>query len=105
MRLKSLNGFTSGRYLVHTQSGSRYDIDLDRETFTRLPAMDMAVDRSLRRDGEEATLLEIVDCTVGRSATLMIDLSWGAVLFTRRCTTSVVSIERLDMQDQEDEPC
>ena len=103
MRLKSLNGLTSGRYLVQTQS-ARYDIDLDRETFTRLPAMDMAVDRSLRRDGEEATLLEIVDCTVGRSATLMIDLRWQDVLFTRRCTTSVVSIERLETEDQ-DEPC
>ena len=104
MRLKSLNGLTSGRYLVHTQSGSQYDIDLERETLTRLPAMDMAVDRSLRRDGEEATLLEIVDCTVGRSATLMIDLTWQDVLFTQRCTTAVLTIEQLEPEDQ-DGPC
>ena len=100
--LDSLNGMTSGRYLVLTRSGSRYDIDLDRETFTRLPAMDMAFDRSLRRDGEEAKLLEIVDCTVGRGATLMIDLSWQEVLFTRRLTTTVLSIERLETEDQDE---
>jgi hypothetical protein len=94
--MKSLNGLTAGRYTVRTRSGSRYDIDLDRRAFTRLPAMDIGFDRSLRRDGEEAKLLDLVDCTVGRRASLVIDLSWQGVLCTMRRTTIVVSIEPVE---------
>ena len=94
--VKSLNGLSTGRYEVVTRSGSRYCIDLDRMTFTRLPAMDMAMDRSLRRDGEEAVLLELVDCTVGRSANLLINLDWPGVQFTVRRTTHVTSITQLE---------
>jgi hypothetical protein len=92
--MKTLNDETSGRFLVLTESGSRYDIDLDACTFQRVPAFDMAHDRSLRRDGEAVTLLEMRDCTVGRRAVFLVDLGWPGVLFTRRETTAVVAIER-----------
>jgi hypothetical protein len=102
--MKSLNGLTAGRYIVRTGSGSLYDVDLGRAAFSRLPAMDMAFDRSLRRDGEEAELLEIVDCTVGRRASLIIDLSWQGVLCTVRRTTVVLSIEPVEELTEHNEP-
>lgn len=90
--MQSLNETRTGRFLVVTSSGSRYLIDLDASTLRRLPAMDMNVDRSLRRDGE---LIDVIAlrCCVGERMLLVIDLHIPGILFTRRPTTEVQSIE------------
>lgn len=90
--LKNLN---SGRYLVSTESGSQYVIDQDSWTMLRLPAMDMAVDRSLRRDGQEIHVVAIKDCTVGREMQLIVDLRLPGVVATKRRSTEVQSIQEL----------
>lgn len=90
--LKDLN---SGRYLVSTESGSEYVIDLDRKTMLRLPAMDMSVDRSLRRDGQEIHVVALEECSVGRPMCLIVNLRLPGVVATTRRSTEVQSIEEI----------
>lgn len=49
----------------------------------------------LRRDGDEAILLQVIQCEVGASMVLLIDLSWPAVMNTTRVTTRVLSITEI----------
>lgn len=93
--IRSLDGVTSGGYRVTTDSGSVYSLDLDRMIFTRLPAMDMGADRSLRRDGEQVDLLMLVQCRIGQPAVLIINLHWPNVPSTLRRTTPVIAIENV----------
>jgi len=89
------------RYLVVTVSGSRYLLDLNRSTMRRIAAMDMSMDRSLRRDGQLVDLVSVVDCTVGRRMQLVIDLHLPGVINTSRQTTDVESIRVLVGQDDD----
>jgi hypothetical protein len=93
--MDTLNGTDSGRFLVVTSSESRYLIDLDDSTMRRFPAMDMAVDRALRRDGQSVEVVALKECTVGRPMVLLINLRVPGVLLTTRPTTDVRSIERM----------
>lgn len=88
----SLRETRSGRFVVTTTSKSRYLLDLDASTMRRLPALDIAVDRSLRRDGEVIDVIAL-RCSVGRPMLLVVDLHIPGTLFTRRQTTEVRSIE------------
>lgn len=91
----SLDGVKWAKYRVTTASGSVYDLDLDDGSFTRLPAMDMAMNRYLRRDGEKVDVLTLVRCRVGQPAVLIIDLHWPGVPATLRQTTDVADIRPL----------
>jgi hypothetical protein len=79
--------------LRETRSG-RFIVDLDESTMRRLPALDMAVERSLRRDSEVIDVIAL-RCSVGRPMLLIVDLHIHGALFTRRLTTDVRSIESL----------
>jgi hypothetical protein len=90
----SLKEIRSGRFVVTTTSDSKYLLDLDASTMRRLPALDMAVDRSLRRDSEVIDVISL-RCSVGRPMLLVVNLHIPGILFTRRRTTDVRWIEAL----------
>lgn len=90
--MDSLLDAVSGTFTVLTESGSRYLIDLDDNTLTRLPFDDDELS-VMRRDGEPVKLMAIRDLTVGRPGELVVFLGIGQFLTTRR-TTTVVSIFR-----------
>lgn len=94
-QMETLMDASTGRYLVTTISGSRYLIDLDGSTLKRLPAFDLALDRSLRRDGQDIHIVAIKDCTVGREMQLIVDLRLPGVFATKRRSTEVRRIEAL----------
>lgn len=101
--LDTLDGVTTGTYLVDTSSGSRYIIDLDGKTLTRaINQVDVApgyelLTGDLRRDGDAVPLYRVGRCTVGERGLFGIrelDLHDGYV-GTTRDTTPVVKIVRL----------
>lgn len=49
----------------------------------------------LRRDGDEAILLQVIQRVVGASVMLLTDLWWSGVMHTTRITTDVVSITEI----------
>ncbi|MBG6212677.1 hypothetical protein [Cryobacterium sp. CAN_C2] len=94
--MSTLMDEVSGLYLVHTESGSTYSIDLDRQELCRMSTPDdPARVHGLRRDGSTVTLLDVLECTVGRPMHLLIDLAVPGVLATTRRTTPVTGIERV----------
>lgn len=84
----------SGVYRVRTTSGASYVLDLTRRTFSRERGL-TDFSAKLRRDSEEAILREVVQCEVGASMVLLIDLSWPGVMNTTRVSTSVLSITEI----------
>ncbi|WP_143034003.1 hypothetical protein [Paramicrobacterium humi] len=89
---------TSGVWRVRTASGAAYVLDMDRRTMVRERGL-TNISASLRRDGGEAILLEILMCEVGKPMLLLIDLSWPGVMNTTRATTRVRSIEQIRLGD------
>ncbi|WP_134542250.1 hypothetical protein [Terrimesophilobacter mesophilus] len=81
-----------GRYEVTTASSS-YLIDLDRQVIRRLPRTGSPEGSLLRRDDELITLLEVIECSVGRRMILLLDLHVFGVPFTARFATQVLSID------------
>ncbi|WP_148040163.1 hypothetical protein [Cryobacterium tepidiphilum] len=94
---------THGAYRVVT-AASRYLIDLDRMVVRREPRAENPEGSLLRRDDELITLLDILDCTVGRPMRLHIDLHVLGVPSTLRCSTPVVSIERVASPGEQSKP-
>jgi hypothetical protein len=92
----SLPDPATGTYLIVTTSGSRYLINYDRMTLTRITSAEQTDASTLRRDGEEINILTIGPCTVGHRLLLVVDLHVPGVDFTFRPTTEVVSIEQVD---------
>ena len=84
-----------GRYFVRTVSGSRYWLDLDARFLRRVASTALADALSLRRDGDDVALLEIVTCELGEPMVVLINLHVPGVWLTTRETTRVVSIERI----------
>ena len=95
MRFESVHSLldaVSGSFVVLTATGSRYLVDLDANTLTRLPFDDDEVS-VMRRDGESVRLVAIRDLTVGRPGELLVFLGIGLFL-TTRVTSTVVEIFR-----------
>lgn len=76
----------TGSWVVHTEN-SRYLIDLDSRTCTRLPNLTGRL-RELRRDGEELPLRRIVQCRLGEPGALLLDVRGDGVATLRE--TSIV---------------
>ncbi|TFC16541.1 hypothetical protein [Cryobacterium glucosi] len=85
----------TGQFVVATESGSRYVLDLDRRVLRRAPGPVFQELRRLRRDGESIDLIEIVECRIGHRMVLRIDLNAPGVLVTTRISTAVVRIDPL----------
>ncbi|WP_139415610.1 hypothetical protein [Agromyces laixinhei] len=94
--LLTLNSLTSGVYVVTTETGSVYTVDLDQMLVTR-HRDEPDEYHELRRDEQPVTLLKLVDCRLGHDMRLLIDLRVDGVLHTTRATTVVVRIDRQPM--------
>lgn len=92
--MQSLMDVATGAYEV-TTTASTYRIDLDRLIIRRSPRTGDPDGSLLRRDEELITLLEVLECSVGRPMALMIDLHVAGVPYTARISTPVISIERV----------
>lgn len=89
----SLTDDATGCYLVVTQSGSQYWLDLGRRILRRMAGPVFHAERRLRRDGEDIVLLEVMRCELGQPMILLINLAAPGVYSTIRISTPVVSIE------------
>jgi hypothetical protein len=91
-----LTNADTARYRLHTESGTRYLIDLDAHTLVRCPEYLRPDSSHLRRDGIVLELLSIERCRVGERAVFMLrGVNSDPEIATQRATTPVVSIERL----------
>ncbi|MGH3704132.1 MAG: hypothetical protein ACRDT9_05835, partial [Agromyces sp.] len=87
--LLTLNGLTAGVYVVTTETGSVYMVDLDQKLVTRHRDQPDEY-HELRRDEQPVTLLKLIDCRLGYDMRLLIDLKVDGVLHTTRATTPVL---------------
>jgi hypothetical protein len=95
LSMSTLMGQVTGRFRIRTRSGSTYWLDLARHEMCRTPATDDPVRvHALRRDRSTVRLLRVVECSVGRSMQLLIDLAVPGVDATTRRSTPVTAIER-----------
>lgn len=108
----TLDSNSTGKYLIETQSGSSYIVDLDERTLLRVvaetsetvlvptdsPVLDYGMHTGnqsrLRGDNQEAvTLVNILSCTVGESAAFMLNgVAEHPEIMTLRQTTPIVTI-------------
>lgn len=86
---------STGRYLLTTESESRYVLDLDGRTLRREQSPSNTESVTMRRDTEEVHLVRVAHLAVGSPAVLLIDLSVPGVAVTRRTTTPVAAIDRV----------
>lgn len=91
----SLTDDARGHYLVTTESGSRYWLDLDARLLRRVTGPTFTETLRLRRDGDDVDLIEIVTCALGEPKVVVINLNVPGVWFTTRETTTVLSIKRI----------
>jgi hypothetical protein len=90
---------TRGAFLVRSQS-SEYVISLDLNVVRRLPYAFVHEVASLRRDGQQMDLLQILECTVGREMLVLVDMHLPDVPFTARRSTTVVAIRKLTDEEE-----
>jgi hypothetical protein len=74
--------------IVHTESGSIYELDLDNSTVQRLPSQGAA---QLREDANAVPLLALRPPRVGEPMVMLIDVRSDGIE-TLRCTTPVINI-------------
>lgn len=93
----SIDDTAGGTWLVTTETGSRYELDLEHRTLRRDPGTG-----HLRRDGQAVSLHQIVECRVGASAGFLICVEPGVV--TLRLTSHVILIEAIALFPNSPEP-
>jgi hypothetical protein len=91
--MDSVTDEADGCYVVTTETGSRYWLDLDRRLVRRVTRQTILQTRRLRRDGHDIDLLEIVQCRLGQPMIVLIDLNLPGVWLTTRESTLVVRID------------
>lgn len=91
--LTSLTDEEHGRFLVTTECGTAYTVDLDFREVRRVAGPRPAA--IFRRDGETVSLIEVIRCVLGLPMLLMVDLVVPGVWITTRETTRVTSIGRV----------
>ncbi len=84
--IASIDDEAGGAWVVFTETGSRYMVDLDARTIRRDP-----VAGELRADGEAVRLHQIVTCELGASAGFLVTVEAGVI--TLRLTSHVTRIE------------
>lgn len=82
----SIDDSAGGTWLVTTETGSRYQLNLQRRTLRREPG-----GGPLRSDGRAVALHQILECRVGASAGFLISVEPGVL--TLRLTSHVVNIQ------------
>ena len=91
--MESLTDDATGCYVVTTESGTRYWLDLNRRQLQRVPSPAFPARLQLRRDGEHIDLVEVVRCLLGQPMVLLINLWVPGVWCTTRESTPVVRID------------
>lgn len=80
-----------GVFVVATEDGTTYHLDMDQRVVTRSaevgPAMRAVVDPA------PASLLTVATCRIGAPMVLLIDRNVPGVRFTRRATANVIRID------------
>lgn len=84
--IASIDDESGGAWVVFTETGSRYRVDLDARTIRRSSA-----GGELRADDETVPLHQVVYCHVGASAGFLITVE--ASVITLRLTSHVTGIE------------
>lgn len=112
----TLDTNSTGKYLIETESGSSYLVDLDERTLLRVvvetpdtvlipdgsPILDYGMHNGtqsrLRGDNQEpVTLVNILSCTVGESAAFMLNgVADRPDIMTLRQTTPIMAITPID---------
>lgn len=98
-----------GQVLVHTESGTQYELNLGARYLRRIPGTEPSPDPEvapashLRRDGTVLKILRIHALQVGKRAIFDLEPLGDPSrnLFTRRTTTIVTGIDALDGVDHE----
>lgn len=86
--IASIDDEAEGVWMVTTETGSRYTVDLDARTIRRNPGAG-----ELRADGESLPLHQVVTCEVGASAGFLVTVETGVI--TLRLTSHITRIEVL----------
>jgi len=86
--IASIGDTTTGRWMITTQTGSHYLVDLDARQLIRSPELFV-----MRRDHEPLHLYELSVCEAGCSAVFLVEVLDGGL--TARITSPVMSIELL----------
>jgi len=82
---------SAGRFRVETASGAIYLLDLDAHTMIRMKADSGDPDVG----ASETSLIEVVDCRIGRPLRLLVSLPLPGIVQTKWRATPVVSIEEI----------
>lgn len=94
----------TGRWLMTTESGSKYLLDLDAQTARRVqdysnttPSHERVWSQPLRRDDETLPLLELGPVTIGQGAVLSLGQvdNYDGYVSTTRLTTAVINVEQI----------
>lgn len=113
--MENLSSTTEGVYLITTESGTKYTLDLMENTLLRnvqstpeelIPSGTLASFQGayrenshqarMRDDNKPVPLVSILTCEVGKSATFIVaGVSIHPEVTTLRFTTTVVSIEKI----------
>lgn len=89
----AIDDSSEGGWLLTTETGSLYLVDLDHRTITRCPdPASEAPEPRLRRDYEPLPLQQVIACEPGASAYFLITVEPGVV--TLRITAPVVELVR-----------
>ena len=101
--MNSLEHAAAGHFIVATESGSQYLLDFDRKVVVRLPDAGDELYVTMRGDYYQVQLIRLMECVIGGSMWLRINLCVPGVLFTDRRTSPVVAIVEVpdDFGDQE----
>jgi hypothetical protein len=94
----------TGQYTVITESGSRYDIDLDAGLLIRRQDIESAWSVPLRRDATAVALIEFNNMIVGAEPQLVLQGVADEEIFTIRRPTRIVSITREGPADGQTHP-
>jgi hypothetical protein len=98
--ITTLRGVTTGTYLISTNSGARYILNLDRTTICRIAPPRSESAETLRQDGDEIDVVEMGDFEVGQTVLFVVNLHIPGVVSTIRRSTRVLAIENIAFEAQ-----
>lgn len=87
----SIDNTTTGRWLITTESGTHYLLNMDRRWVIRERSPESV---PMRRDNSLVGLVKLVTCQVGEEMHLIVDVRRDGTLTTRD-STPVVHIKQL----------
>jgi hypothetical protein len=90
-----LTNTSTGKWSLSTLSGTGYYLDLDDRFVARRPTAE-DLDGRMRQDGQPIRLLALLFCRIGFEMVFLVDLQFPGTMATRRRSSPVIRIERID---------